>query len=363
MRAQASTLPDVFTVREVARAAGVSEAAVQAALAVGAAHTIRGDYLTWHEAVRLGRALRAGTPLSALTFGPSVSQSGARLREPLFTPHQTRPRVAGFPAVASTALHVLAVAALAWMTSLGIERTEARTPESRLDESRLVFLNIPGPGGGGGGGGMRQPQPVPRAKREGRSAVNSPLPPREPPPPVEPPEPVEPVVPELEVEPLPPILAPIAEKPADAENKTGELEEIAVRDESRGRGEGGGVGTGQGTGIGAGQGAGVGEGSGGGTGGGPFRPGSGIRPPTLLREVKAAYTEEARQRGRQGEVLLEIVVRRDGSVSDVKVLRGLGHGLDERAVDAVRQWRFSPASRMGQPVDVVVTVAVEFKLR
>jgi TonB family protein len=60
---------------------------------------------------------------------------------------------------------------------------------------------------------------------------------------------------------------------------------------------------------------------------------------------------------------LEIVVRRDGSVGDVKVIEGLGGGLSERAVQAVRQWRFSPARRLETPVDVIVEVAVEFKLR
>ena len=53
----------------------------------------------------------------------------------------------------------------------------------------------------------------------------------------------------------------------------------------------------------------------------------------------------------------------DGSVGEVRLLRGLGAGLDQRAIDAVRQWRFSPALRQGTPVDVVVEVAVEFKLR
>jgi TonB family protein len=79
--------------------------------------------------------------------------------------------------------------------------------------------------------------------------------------------------------------------------------------------------------------------------------------------VKPDYTEEARRRSLEGDVVLEIVVRRDGSVGDVKILQGLGGGLDARAVDAVRQWRFSPAQRQGVPVDVIVEVAVEFKLR
>src|SRR5207247_10988145 len=146
-------------------------------------------------------------------------------------------------------------------------------------------------------------------------------------------------------------------------DRAGVLEQKTADIESHGPGKGGGAGTGAGTGLGEGDGSGVGPGSGGGTGGGPYRPGSGIDPPRLLREVRADYTEEARQKGLAGDVVLEIVVRRDGSVGDVKVLQGLPAGLNERAVQAVRQWRFSPAHRQGVPVDVIVEVSVEFKLR
>ena len=121
--------------------------------------------------------------------------------------------------------------------------------------------------------------------------------------------------------------------------------------------------SGTGTGLGKGDGSGIGDGSGGGMGGGPYRPGSGVLPPRILREVKAGYTEDARRANIEGEVVLEIVVRRDGSVSDVKLLNGLPRGLNERAIAAVRQWRFAPATRLGQAVDVIVEVAVEFKLR
>jgi TonB family protein len=79
--------------------------------------------------------------------------------------------------------------------------------------------------------------------------------------------------------------------------------------------------------------------------------------------VKADYTEQARRQGLAGEVLLEIVVRRDGTVGDIRLVRGLGGGLNERAIDAVRQWRFTPAQRQGTPVDVIVEVGVEFRLR
>jgi TonB family protein len=79
--------------------------------------------------------------------------------------------------------------------------------------------------------------------------------------------------------------------------------------------------------------------------------------------VRPDYTEEARRRGIAGDVDLEIVVRADGTVGNVRIIRGLGSGLDQRAVDAVRQWKFAPAKRFGTPVDVMVEVSVEFKLR
>lgn len=196
--------------------------------------------------------------------------------------------------------------------------------------------------------------------------VERPEPVRPPPPPPRPqpvPQPVEPPPPVQKAEPIPPVVAPVASASADTRDRPGVLADTAAETDSHGSGAGGGTGTGQGTGIGQGEGAGIGPGTGGGTGGGPYRPGSGITPPAVIREVKPDYTEEARRRGLVGDVVLEIVVRADGNVGQIRILQGLGAGLDQRAVDAVRQWRFSPARRHGTPVDVMVEVAVEFKLR
>jgi TonB family protein len=88
-----------------------------------------------------------------------------------------------------------------------------------------------------------------------------------------------------------------------------------------------------------------------------------VSPPRLLKEVRAQYSDQARRANLEGSVELEIVIRRDGSVGDVKVLRGLGLGLNEQAVQAVRQWRFAPSTLKGTPVDVIVEVSVEFRLR
>jgi periplasmic protein TonB len=240
-----------------------------------------------------------------------------------------------------------------------VQSAEERAAPQKL---RLVYLALPGPGGGGGGGGLKMPAPAPKAHRKGRQSLSTPLPVRQPPPKPEPPRP-QPPLPEVAPEPLPPVQAPVVTAPADDQDRAGVLEETAPPADSRGHGGGGGVGTGEGTGVGEGDGSGLGEGSGGGTGGGPFRPGSGVSPPSLLREVKPDYTEEARRRGVEGDVVMEIVVRRDGSVGEVRLLQGLGHGLDARAVQAVRDWRFSPGKRRGVPVDVLVEVAMEFKIR
>ena len=142
-------------------------------------------------------------------------------------------------------------------------------------------------------------------------------------------------------------MAPIVDEAGRPAGREGVLAKAPEVPPSQGPGVGGGVGSGKGTGIGQGDGTGVGDGSGGGTGGGPYRPGSGVEPPRLLREVKADYSDEARRANIDGEVVLEIVVRSNGTVGDVKVLRGLPVGLNDRAIQAVRQWRFSPARMKG----------------
>ena len=175
-------------------------------------------------------------------------------------------------------------------------------------------------------------------------------------------KPVEP--PPVKEEPVAAPVVPVAADPRDRAGVPWVAKEVPPQETpSHGPGVGGGTGTGQGTGIGEGSGAGIGPGSGGGTGGGPYRPGTGITAPAIIREVKPDYTEEGRRRHLEGDVVLEIIVKADGFVGSVKLVQGLGGGLDQRAIDAVRQWRFSPAKRYGVPVDVIVEVAMEFKLR
>jgi protein TonB len=341
----------VYSAGEIARAAGVAEHDVRALL--GAGH--RNRYVSHEDAVRLGRVL------------VERARAASSAPDPLFTvisgPTSSRRRLV--PLALSSSLHaglaIVFVVVAGW--SIAPRAAALRLDDRPADLLRMVFLQTPGPGGGGGGGGLKQPTPPPKAMREGTRRLSSPLPKRQPPKPIEPtPKPPEPPPP-LKAEQLPVVVAPIVTAPADPRTRIGVMEQTSAQTDAHGPGQGGGAGTGAGTGLGAGDGAGIGPGSGGGTGGGPYRPGSGITPPRLLREVKAEYTEEARQRSISGDVLLEIVVRRDGSVGDVRVLQGLGGGLNDRAVRAVRQWRFAPAERLGAAVDVIVEVAVEFTLR
>lgn len=359
--------PDVYTARDIAEAAGVSEARVLALLARGeirsvatqlpiGGHDELAAFVGHDEAVRAVRALRSGTVVGLageLGLGRELFAQGVKAQRP-----------AAVPLFVSTSLHGLAVASILFIASLGLAVADERTePLKDPEPIRMVFLVSPGPGGGGGGGGLMQKAPPPKAMRKGVERISSPLPARKLPPPMRPaPKPPEPPPP-LEAKVLPPVMAPIASKPAEAEDREGVLAKVPETPPSQGPGAGGGAGTGRGTGLGEGDGAGVGDGSGGGTGGGPFRPGSGVEPPRLLREVKADYSDEARRANIEGEVELEIVVRRDGTVGEVKVLRGLRGGLNERAVQAVRQWRFAPGRMKGVPVDVVVQVSVEFRLR
>ena len=338
---------EIFSLKEIAAAAGVPVGHVESHV-VGGDVPAAGMWVTEAEAIRLVREIATGHPAPS---GHPTFLSVVKSR-----PHRS---LSGL--VTSASLHAIAAAVLI-VASLSLLSATNADPDQPAAPVRLVYFMSPGPGGGGGGGGIKVKLPTRRAARKAPEIkkVSSPVPEVKPPPP--PPEP------KVEPPPAPPpppvVQAPVVPKPADPVEVKGDptpAPKPPVADQ--GSGSGGGAGTGAGRGVGEGTGPGIGPGSGGGEGGGPFRPGSGIDPPRLLREVKADYTDDARRRSVEGEVVLEIVVRRDGSVGDVRLRRGLDRGLDQQAIAAVRQWRFAPAKRHGAPVDVIVEVAVEFKLR
>lgn len=122
------------------------------------------------------------------------------------------------------------------------------------------------------------------------------------------------------------------------------------------------MGNGNGNGLGSGNGNGMGPGSGGNTGGGVRQVGGGVSAPTLVYKVEAEFSEEARKAKVSGNVVVGLVVDEKGNATRVHVVRGLGMGLDEKAIEAVRQFRFKPAMENGKPVKVEVNVEVNFQI-
>ena len=117
-----------------------------------------------------------------------------------------------------------------------------------------------------------------------------------------------------------------------------------------------------GTGMGSGKGAGLGPGSGGNTGGGVRQIGGGVSAPVLLYQVDPEFSEEARRSKTAGNVLVNLWVDENGNPSHVHVIRGSGMGLDERAVAAVKLYKFKPAMENGKPVTVEMNVEVTFHI-
>jgi protein TonB len=270
-------------------------------------------------------------------------------------PHRTRS--AGRGAGGAVLLHIAVLTTLlvTGARSGSTPEPSQATASSRqpLQLPRIVFLQMPGPGGGGGGGGNRQPKPS-RAQASGRDRLTLPV--------------AKPII--VSEQPKDVILAP-QQMVLDAKPlASGTTSLIGLPDApsslpfSQGPGFGGGVGEGTGTGIGSGTGPGVGPGSGGGFGGGAYRLGSGVTPPTLLKQVKPRYTAEGLRLRIQGTVALEVVVSRDGIPIAIRITRSLDPGgLDEEAIVAVREWRFTPGRIGDTPVDVLVTILLDFNVR
>lgn len=131
---------------------------------------------------------------------------------------------------------------------------------------------------------------------------------------------------------------------------------------SNGTGAGGGIGTGSGGGVGSGSGPGFGPGEGGGTGGGIFHVGGGVSAPRPIYNPEPEFSEEARKAKYQGVCTLSLIVGADGRPSNIRVASSLGMGLDEKAIEAVKTWRFEPAMKNGHPVAVQIAVEVDFHL-
>ncbi len=257
----------------------------------------------------------------------------------------------GRGAAGSTVIHILALALIIAATYLGRKMIVAKPKETVLliapDDLPVLPVSKTVSGGGGGGGDRDKLQASQgRLPTQSRQQIVPPMAVRRNP------------DPKLEVPPT--IVAPTLPQPSLAEmgDPLSHLPSVP----SNGTGAGGGIGTGSGGGVGSGEGPGFGPGRGGGTGGGVYKVGGGVSGPKLIYQPDPEYSEEARKAKFQGTCVLWVVVGPDGKARDIRVARTLGLGLDEKAIEAVKTWRFEPAMKDNKPVAVQINVEVSFRL-
>jgi periplasmic protein TonB len=252
--------------------------------------------------------------------------------------------------------HVLAVLGILFVPMWLMKQSSAKATHAHvelLDPSQLT-LNLPPKAeksGGGGGGGRREVIPASKGKlpRPSDKQLTPPTPK------------IVNLDPMLAVEPT--VIVPQLNSFPNI-NIANYGDPLGIPGPpSSGPGTGGGIGTGTGGGVGSGKGGGVGPGEGGGIGGGVFRVGGGVSAPSIVYRVEPTYSEEARKAKYQGVVVLSAIVRKDGTIEILKVVRGLGLGLDENAIQALKQWKFRPGMKNGVPVDVALNIEVNFSLR
>jgi TonB family protein len=261
----------------------------------------------------------------------------------------------GYSGLVSVGLHLLLITAVI-LPSILVFQTPALTTTSvmMLNDKPLITPQLPKmekSSGGGGGGGMKTPRPPSKGqlpRGDDKQLV---------PPMVE----VKNLAPDLAVEPT--VIAPQLANIVPLLNQPFGDPNGVVGPPSAGPGRGGGIGTGVGTGVGSGKGPGVGPGEGGGIGGGVFQVGGGVSEPVLLQQTQPEYSDDGRKARIQGTVELLIIVNPDGSVKFDNVRKSLGYGLDQKAIDAVKKWRFIAGKKDGKPVATYVSVLVNFSLR
>ena len=274
------------------------------------------------------------TPVSdsgGATQGPGVVSSGWLAANSVYE-HNQKTKI-GRAMMTSLALHGGFFALLILVLTV-VPQEVVKTLDPM--EYKVVFLPEPGKGGGGGG----SPAPAPKKQMEipkHSTPTVAPVP-----------------VPKPVDDPPPTLVAPIQTNNAQIIQAAGNSN-ISLAAWGGG-GSGGGIGSGRGNGVG--------DGTGGGFGGGAYAPGNGVSWPAVLKEVKPKYTPDAMRAKLQGAVELEIVVKEDGTVGDVRVTKSLDRasGLDDAAIAAAKQWVFSPGMKDGKPVPTRVGLVLEFRL-
>ena len=199
---------------------------------------------------------------------------------------------------------------------------------------------------GGGGGGAKAPTPVTRGQLPRRTLQQ-----------IVPPQVVMNEHPKLAVVPS---LIDVPVPKVDINQYGDPLARLGLV--SNGPGSGLGMGSGHGGGVGDGDGGGYGPGTGGGIGGGAYHVGGGVSAPSVLYKVDPEYSEEARKAKYSGTVLISVTVDAQGKAQNIRVVRSLGLGLDEKAMEAVAKWKFRPGMKNGQAVPVQATIEVNFRL-
>jgi len=266
----------------------------------------------------------------------------------------------------SIVLHLAVVGLVALMIHLA-EAPAAKPSDNVVFVKNDMVTPFEGNGEGGGGGGGGRNQPLPPATGRMPDTTRAQMIPPDP----DNPKPLMPTVEELLAQ-VPTVQMPI-DIPQDQALAIGDIMAPPNGSMSAGSGRGNGIGTGGGTGVGSGTGPGVGPGSGGGTGdgpgggigrgNGPYVSGRGVKDPVVLVQTLPAYTEAARKVRCEGVVLIQAIIRKDGTVDSFKILRGLGYGLDESAIQTIAtKWRFKAGTLNGTPVDVYANIEVSFKL-
>jgi TonB family protein len=143
----------------------------------------------------------------------------------------------------------------------------------------------------------------------------------------------------------------------------GMKDSVNVKLASNGQGGGSGIGTGYGGGLGSGSGNGYGSGSGGNYGGGVYRVGGGVSAPVPIFQPDPVFSDEARRNKYQGICVVRIIVDAHGNPQNPRVVRALGMGLDEKAIEAVMKWKFRPGMKGGKPVATgPVDVELNFRM-
>jgi TonB family protein len=212
-------------------------------------------------------------------------------------------------------------------------------------------MNLPGKDAMGGGGGGGAHELVEASKGHLPKFADRQL---------APPQLVRDDNPKIPVEPtvvMPPIKLPDADLP-----NVGMPQSPQVSLASQGPGSNSGFGIGSHGGIGSGDGPGIGPGQDGSTGGGIMHHGAGVSAPVILYSVEPEFSDEARRAKFQGTCLVALVVDEHGNPTQIHVARSIGMGLDEKAVEAVRQYKFKPAFYRGHPVAVEMVVVVNFRI-